>query len=108
MKIHKTLKAPESARRLVLIITSSIFLVEMFNMWLLNRLPQLSPFNGASLDALVLILFLAPVLFFFILRPFPLPARAQHFIYSFQPHKTLNLSVDAQTRRSIGAAGRFW
>jgi PAS domain S-box-containing protein len=69
MKTFKIFHAPQSVRRLLLIITSTIFLGELFDMWLLNNLSQLSPFPGAMLDSFVLIVLLSPVFIFLIFRP---------------------------------------
>ena len=58
-----------SARRLLMVLAVSIFVAETSVMLLLNMLPRLDAWQEALLDASILLGFLAPILFFFVLRP---------------------------------------
>ncbi|MBI5637932.1 MAG: PAS domain S-box protein [Nitrospinae bacterium] len=60
---------PSPARLLFLVVTS-IFSVEIAYMLFLHRFLPLSPFQEALLDASTLVLLVTPALYFFIYRPF--------------------------------------
>jgi PAS domain S-box-containing protein len=58
-----------STKYLFLTLVCSIFIGEMLIMFLLNFLPQLSPWQGALLDATLLSGFSLPVIYFLAFRP---------------------------------------
>lgn len=58
-----------SARRLLLVLIVSIFVAETSVMLLLASLPRLSAWQEALVDSSILLCILAPILFFFVLRP---------------------------------------
>ncbi len=59
----------QSPLYLLLIVTGSIFVVELLAMFLISFMPHQSFLHEALLDSLILVVFVFPILYFFVFRP---------------------------------------
>ncbi|MCH8305030.1 MAG: PAS domain S-box protein [Candidatus Marinimicrobia bacterium] len=69
LKVSAVIPAYNKPIILLLIITGSIYVIELFNMYLLYLLPDLPRIPEAILDSTLLIVLISPVLYLFLFRP---------------------------------------
>ena len=69
LKVGAVKSAYKKPIQLLLIITGSIYIIDLFNMYLLYLLPDIHRIPEAILDSTLLIALISPVLYQFIFRP---------------------------------------